>query len=132
MGSRGKAFVWIVAGFVGGVAFVVACGSRSPQARVGIDGGTRDGGSRDSGLFDSGLFDSGVFDSGIDAGRDAAAQAIDCASWEIFEERLGNGSVTATGEFVGGFETIYSVPAGWLPFAYNSLASTLIFRRCAP
>lgn len=101
MRSKVKWIAGLVAGFVMGVAFVVACS------------GSRRGGEGDG--ADGGFFD---------AGGDAHAQEGACGQWEVAALNLSGDSV---GEVEG--QPVYRVPAGWEPFALES--PVYILRRCA-
>lgn len=100
--SHWKALSMLVAGFVAGVAFVIACGT-------GRRGG---GGSAD--------------DGGLWSGSDAEAQVGgECDQWEIV--RLYFDDFEVTGDSVEGRE-VWLAPGGWEPYAEDSGA--YYFRRC--
>lgn len=101
--SRWKAFSMLFAGFLAGVAFVIACGTRR-------GGGGGDDPDRDAGFT---------------AGGDAAAQENGaCSEWEVID--LGPTSLEDTGEEISGTR-VQRVPAGWEPIGQDGSWS---LRRC--
>lgn len=106
MRSKRKWLAGLVAGFVMGIVFVVACN----QAR-------RSGGDRGD--------DAGAV---FDAGGDAQAQTDACGRWEVV--RFVPAEVDVVG-YLDQEETdpIYALPAGWEPF--TDLYPAYSLRRCA-
>ncbi|MBI2896564.1 MAG: hypothetical protein HYY06_23600 [Deltaproteobacteria bacterium] len=94
--SRWKALSMVVAGFVAGVAFIIACGT----GRRGSGGGSDD-------------------DGGFSSGRDAEAQTGgDCEEWEVV--LAATSGLEDTGELVGNGRVL-RVPSGWEPYGDDNL-----------
>ncbi len=147
-GSKIKFGVGIAAGFVAGIAFVVACGSRGGPGRhdagrdvpgasdvrdVAMDPDARDiamgrdvprEAARDA-AEDRGFLDvlRDVF--GVDA-QDAHAQDAPCMVWQVYSNAYSNLLVVAD-PVVGAAR---SAPEGWEPFGGLDQNSVVLFRRC--
>ena len=122
-GSRMKFAVGIAAGFVAGIAFVVACGK---SAHVRHDAGMEVGVVHDA-ASDRGFVDvlRDVF--GVDA-QDAHAQDAPCMEWQVAYAYATN-LPAAPGVFPPG--DARDVPAGWEPFGYaGASGGYMAFRRC--
>ncbi|MBI2895323.1 MAG: hypothetical protein HYY06_17340 [Deltaproteobacteria bacterium] len=114
--SRWKALSMLLAGFLAGVAFVIACGS----ARRGSAGGDDDVGG----------------DGGFFGAPDAHAQeGAVCARWEVV--LLAEEDLEETGEEVSPRDddafpnTVLLGPSDWEPFAWDAGGMWYSFRRCA-
>lgn len=104
--SRWKALSMLLAGFLAGVAFVIACGTR------------RGGGGDD---------DDGGRDAGFVAGRDAAAQENGaCSEWEVLT--VPGPYMPETEEEVWG-SPVLRAPEGWEPLGFET-GPGWWFRRC--